>query len=182
MIQTLKDAYKKTFTEPRLSGRYLPADLLKTFSENLDAATTLDEFIDVISLLNTTREELAKESEEQTKTRRRDTSYHILLRIEVWNNLPQFVETKPEEKFSPLEPYKEFTLYQIQDGGVTWSYKGSWQSCVFDTEETAKYFIDIEDGFVDNVFNVISDAQEIAIKTNGGLVSKEIIDQFKRKK
>lgn len=88
ILQTLKNNYLKTFTEPRLSGKMLPEEILKEFSKNLDAAETLDGFIDAISLLNTTKEKLAQEDADYTKERRREMSYHILSRIMAWNNEP----------------------------------------------------------------------------------------------
>lgn len=95
ILQELKDDYKKTFTEPRLSGRYLPEDIANKLSSNLDAANTVDEFLDAVCLLNKSKEDLEAEDSFKTKERRMGTAYHILLRIEMWNSLPPFV-AEPE--------------------------------------------------------------------------------------
>jgi hypothetical protein len=35
-LETLKEDYKKTFTEPRLSGKYLPEDYQKEFFDKIE--------------------------------------------------------------------------------------------------------------------------------------------------
>ena len=86
-LQSLKEDYKKTFSEPRLSGRFLPKDYSKELYEKIDNSKTLEEFIDVISNLSDNPKERI-ETTEQTKNRRRSNSYHILSRILTWNDEP----------------------------------------------------------------------------------------------
>lgn len=82
-----------------------------------------------------------------------------------------------------ISHYKGFKLFRLLfDNSVTWSEKGCWQACCFDSEETAKYFIDRYKKFSNNVYDVISEAQTKALKINNGLVSKQIIDEFELKK
>ncbi len=83
-----------------------------------------------------------------------------------------------ERAFEILDPYKGYTLYKLDDGSVVWSDNGGWLGCTFDTEETAKYFIDRRKSFTDNFYNIINESQKIAIATNNGRVSIEIINQF----
>lgn len=98
-LQELKDSYKKTFTEPRLSGRYLPDELVSKFSEALDKSNTLDELIDNIDICFATDkekilEDFKNESKEDRHIRLDRKSYHILLRILTWNDLPPIEEDK----------------------------------------------------------------------------------------
>lgn len=76
-LDTLKEAYKKTFTEPRLSGKYLPEAFQEDFFAKIDAATTLDE--------------LCKHIQHPTPLR------HIVLRIIEWENQPPLTEENQEE-------------------------------------------------------------------------------------
>lgn len=50
-----------------------------------------------------------------------------------------------------LENYKGYNLYSSGDG-IAWSDNGGWLNCVFDTVETAKYFIDRRKLFTDNYY------------------------------
>jgi len=86
-----------------------------------------------------------------------------------------------KEPFKEIGDYKGYTLTQITNKGVVWSDEGGWLDCVFDNIETAKFFIDLQDKFVDNFYNVIYQAQNIAIEKNKGNVSIEIINGFKLK-
>lgn len=76
-----------------------------------------------------------------------------------------------------LENYKGYNLYN-SDGGIAWSDNGGWLTCVFDSIETAKYFIDRRKLFTDNYYNVIVECQEKANVVNNGYVSIEIINKF----
>jgi ADP-ribosyl-[dinitrogen reductase] hydrolase len=71
-LDSLKEDYKKTFSEPRLSGKFLPEDYQKTFFESIDSAKTFDEFVQVLS----------KNSD------RGNIERHILVRILTWNDQP----------------------------------------------------------------------------------------------
>lgn len=75
-LDELKEAYKKTFTEPRLSGKLLPKDFQDEMFSKIDASTTLDEFCNAIN----------------------QDERHILMRILEWESLPPFVEEEPEEE------------------------------------------------------------------------------------
>ncbi len=68
-LESLKEDYKKTFSEPRLSGKFLPENLQKEFFKKIDVSTTLDEFIEAIGSIN-------KDVDER----------HIIQRILAWNN------------------------------------------------------------------------------------------------
>lgn len=76
-----------------------------------------------------------------------------------------------------IEIYKDYTLCKLK-GGIAFSDAGGWLDCVFDTVQTAKYFIDLKDKFVDNFYDVISNAQRKAIIESFGYVTIEIIDEF----
>jgi hypothetical protein len=80
-----------------------------------------------------------------------------------------------------LENYKGYNLYSSGDG-IAWSDNGGWLNCVFDTVETAKYFIDRRKLFTDNYYNVIVECQSKAIVSNNGIVSVEIVNEFEIKK
>lgn len=86
-----------------------------------------------------------------------------------------------KEPFEEIENYKGYTLTQITNGGIVWSDEGGWLDCVFDNIETAKFFIDLQNKFVDNFYDVIYEAENIAIEKNKGHVSIEIIKSFKLK-
>lgn len=83
-----------------------------------------------------------------------------------------------------IENYKGYNLYKTntkfpEDKDViTWSDNGGWLSCVFDSVETAKYFIDRRKLFTDNFYNVIVECQSKSIILNHGIVSVDIINQF----
>jgi len=79
-LETLKEDYKKTFTEPRLSGKYLPEDYQKEFFDKIDAAVTLDEFVNVLN----SRDGVTSQNTER----------HILLRILTWENEPPIENNK----------------------------------------------------------------------------------------
>lgn len=83
-----------------------------------------------------------------------------------------------DDRFIILDKYKGYSLYKMNHGGIVWADVGGWLDCVFDTEETTKYFIDNKRKFKDNFFDVISEAQKIAIKENDGLVNLDIINKF----
>ena len=83
-----------------------------------------------------------------------------------------------ENQFKEIEVYKGYTLTKIKDGGIVWSDEGGWLDCVFDKKDTAKYFIDLRKNFIDNFYNVISDAQKKAIEINNGHVNIDIINEF----
>lgn len=90
---------------------------------------------------------------------------------------------KMSNKDFEISYYKGFKLFRLLfDNTVSWSEKGCWQACIFDSVETAKYFIDHYKKFSKNVYDVISEAQSKALKTNKGLVDKQIIDEFDLKK
>lgn len=73
--------------------------------------------------------------------------------------------------------------YNLEIGkGVAWSDNGGWLACIFDTVETAKYFIDRRKLFTDNYYNVIVECQKRAIEVNNGYVSIEIVNEFEIKK
>lgn len=84
-----------------------------------------------------------------------------------------------ENKVKTTE-YKNYTLYEIDGGGVVWSHSEVWMGCSFDTVDTAKYCIDKTDDIskVDNFFTAISIIRKVAIDKNDGLVTKEMIDNF----
>lgn len=83
--------------------------------------------------------------------------------------------------FEHVGKYKGYQFIKIINGGIVWSYNECWMPCVFDTVETAKYFIDSTKKFMDNFANVISDAQKVAIEKNKGYVSVDIVNQFIKK-
>lgn len=83
--------------------------------------------------------------------------------------------------FKELGEYKGYSLKKIDEGGVVWSVDEVWLNCIFDTESTAKYFIDLGDRFEDNFYNVISDVQKRAIEINNGYVTREIVEEVKLK-
>jgi len=83
-----------------------------------------------------------------------------------------------ENKFEEIGIYKGFTLTKIKDGGIVWSDEGGWLGCVFDKEDTTKYFIDLRKKFIDNFYDVICNVQKKAIEINNGYVNIDIIDKF----
>lgn len=74
LLETLKNSYKNTLIEPRLSGKFLSEKTLKEMTAKIDLATNLDEFIK--SLPGTGE----RTSENACK--------HILERIIAWENEP----------------------------------------------------------------------------------------------
>ena len=80
--------------------------------------------------------------------------------------------------FNEIRKYKGYDLTKVKDGGIVWSDAGGWLDCVFDTEETAKRFIDLRKKFTDNFYDVISSVQKKAIEKNNGYVSVAIINEF----
>lgn len=78
-------------------------------------------------------------------------------------------------------PYKEFTLYEFKDDkSVTWSDSGGYLDCCFDSVDTAKFFIDIDENeFIDNIYTIIGELQKTAIQENKGLVTKEMINKHR---
>lgn len=90
---------------------------------------------------------------------------------------------KINKEFEVLPPYKGYTLYRMTaDNSISWSKNEVWEACIFDSLETAKRFINLRNKFIDNFYDVISDAQRRAINTNNGLVNKTIVDSFKVEK
>lgn len=87
-LETLKEDYKKTFSEPRLSGKYLPEDFQKILFDKIDAASTLDEFVSAVDSI----------SGNNFHNPEGNTERHILLRILAWENEPPI---KP--KFKTIE-------------------------------------------------------------------------------
>ena len=78
-LNLLKEQYKNTLIEPRLSGKFLREDLLKSMIDKIDAATTLEDFI------------LAIPNAEQY-TSQGDACKHIFARILAWENEPPFIK------------------------------------------------------------------------------------------
>lgn len=83
-----------------------------------------------------------------------------------------------ERDFEILDKYKDYKLYRLKDGGIVWADNAGWLGCSFDSEETAKYFIDRKKLFTDNFYNIINESQVLANKENNGYVSIEIINRF----
>ena len=46
-LDSLKEDYKKTFSEPRLSGKFLSEDYQKLYFGKIDASNSLDELVEV---------------------------------------------------------------------------------------------------------------------------------------
>lgn len=80
--------------------------------------------------------------------------------------------------FEEIGKYKGYMLTKITTGGVVWSCNDMWLGCVFDTVNTAKYFIDVQKQLTDNFFNVIAACQKKSIEINDGFVSRIIVDEF----
>lgn len=74
-LESLKEDYKKTFTEPRLSGKFLSEKYQKEFFEKIDSTSNLDEFVSVLDSIN-------------GGFPMRNPERHILLRILNWNSEP----------------------------------------------------------------------------------------------
>lgn len=100
-----------------------------------------------------------------------------------------------------LENYKGYNLHKIDEngpcpGGIAWGDNGGWLACVFDTIETAKYFIDTKHKDNDNslkkekrltlytedFYDLICKCRDKAIVLNNGYVSMEIVNEFEIKK
>lgn len=82
--------------------------------------------------------------------------------------------------FDILPKYKGFKLYKMSDGAITCADKYDlYLGCAFEDEQTAKYFIDSWNDFIDNIYTIISELKDIAINKNNGLVTKGMIDEFK---
>ena len=77
-LDILKEKYKNTFIEPRLSGKYLPEDFLNNFIQKVDDSSTLDEFLQVIN--------------EIFGHQNKNLERHIIARIIAWENEPPFIE------------------------------------------------------------------------------------------
>jgi len=71
--------------------------------------------------------------------------------------------------------YKGYMLVNTTSG-ICWSDAGGWLDCVFDSEQTAKNFIDQIEQLKDNLYEVIKRMQEKANETTG-LVTMEIINE-----
>ena len=74
-LESLKEDYKKTFTEPRLSGKFLSDNFQKELFQKIDSASNLDEFVSVVDSIN-------------GNVPMKNPERHILLRILNWNEEP----------------------------------------------------------------------------------------------
>ena len=83
-----------------------------------------------------------------------------------------------KKPFEEIGNYKRYNLIKIVGGGIVLSDDNGWLDCVFDTEKTAKYFIDSKEKFNDNFYNVISNLQERAIEVNNGYVTMNMIKEL----
>lgn len=110
MLEQLKEKYKKTIIEPRLSGRMMPEYLLEELIEKIDAVKTFDEFETVV--------------EENFGVKKDRVWKHIVGRISAWENEPPFLIKKEllglKEQISTFRDFlQQSSDHQYQNGRST---------------------------------------------------------------
>ena len=115
LLETLKEKFKQTIIEPRLSGKQIPDELLRKFTAKIDLITTLDGFIDLL------------------KTDfgiRTNAERHLLSRIIAWENEPPFKrglerELQLEEELKELRVKLEKVTQMKRDCVVLQTYEAA---------------------------------------------------------
>lgn len=108
-LESLKEDYKRTFTDPRLSGKTIPEEYWRKMSAQIDAAATLEEFVAAIESKGSSLMPVHK-PDDHGHGHFPNTERFILGRILAWNDeLPVEFVNGAWKKIMPVYEESEGT-------------------------------------------------------------------------